>query len=488
MISNEQYKILLQTMKHVKTINEAATISELHRNTASKYIKAGDLPSNLHKLRKDAALPCAIREEHWTELEAILKESPELEATAALEYLQEKYEGIYNGKELRSLQRKMKEWRVFEGQSKEVMFSQIYRPGERSQSDFIHMDYLKVSIRGQQYDHLLFHFMLPYSCWEYAMHCKGGESFSNLVEGYENALWLLGGVTQKHRTDNLAAAITVTKEGKYFTDSWQKVMRHYNVEPTVNNAGKSNENGKVERSNGLFKRSLENHLYLRKSRDFDSDSEYRKFIETIVSKRNKQRDIQFSEERQVLQALPSDRWYSAIKLPVKVHTDSTIRIEGAVYSVPSRTIGTTLFAYTYPDRIDLYYGNRIVEKIARHSAKEININFMHVIESLRRKPGAFEDYKYKEYMFPTTAFRKSYDKLKQVYSGNKLSKNYIDLLHLAKIFDLNSVSGSLNTLLESGTIPTTDRVRQLVEPKMPIPEPYIVQPNLFEYDELLVVT
>ncbi len=487
MISNEKYRVLIRAMKHVKTIKVAAEIADLHRHTAAKYLKSGDLPSNLQNPRKPPVQAAAIREAHWEELKSTLEESPELEATAALNYLQEKYEGCYNGKEIRSLQRKMKEWRVFNGKNKAVMFSQIYRPGERSQSDFVNMNYLKVTIRGQQYDHLLFHFMLAYSGWEYAVPCEGGESFTNLREGYETALWLLGGVTTEHRTDNLTAAITVTKKGKFFTENWTKLMQHYKVDPTTNNAGKSNENGKVERSNGMLKRSLENHLYLRKSRDFDSVAEYKTFISNIVSKRNKHREIKVSEEKLKLQELPSNKWYSATKLPVKVHTDSTIRIEGATYSVPSRTIGVTLFAYTYPDKIELYYGSRIVEKIVRHTAKEVNINFMHVIESLKRKPGAFEDYKYKEYMFPTKAFRRTYDKLKQQHSGTKLNKLYIDLLHLAKIFDLKSVSKILNTLLESEIVPTVLRVRRLLETKIPIPELYIIQPNLSDYDKLIEV-
>ena len=269
MISDKQYKTLVRAMKHVRTISSASDIAEMHRNTGSKYLKVGDLPSNIKKPRNPPNQPAAIREEHWSEIQMILEDSPELEATAALEYLQEKYEGFYNGKELRSLQRRMKEWRVFNGSEKEVMFWQTYRAGEKSQSDFIKMDYLKVTIRGKQYNHLLFHFMLPYSGWEDAMVCEGGESFANLRDGYEKALWRLGGVTKEHRTDNLSAAITVTKKGKFFTENWKKLTQHYNVAPTVNNAGKSNENGKVERSNGMIKRSIENHLYLRRSKDFD---------------------------------------------------------------------------------------------------------------------------------------------------------------------------------------------------------------------------
>ncbi len=88
-------------------------------------------------------------------------------------------------------------------------------------------------------------------------------------------------------------------------------------------------------------------------------------------------------------------------------------------------------------------------------------------------------------MFPTKAFRRTYDKLKQKHSGTKLNKLYIELLHLAKIFNLKSVSKILNTLLESEIIPTVVKVRRLLESKIPVPELYIIQPNLSEYDELI---
>ena len=54
--------------------------------------------------------------------------------------------------------------------------------------------------------HLLYHFRLPYSGFEYADVVLGGESFVALSGGCQNALWLLGAVPQEHRTDSLSAA------------------------------------------------------------------------------------------------------------------------------------------------------------------------------------------------------------------------------------------------------------------------------------------
>lgn len=471
-------------MNEIQGIKKASTIAGVHRNTGSKYLKAGKLPREIKKCSGSYTRPSIISDADWEYLKKILEASPELEATAAMEHLMEVYPQRYSGKELRSLQRKMKDWKVLHGKEREVMFWQIYRPGERSQSDFIDMDYLGLTIGGKQFDHLFFHFMLPYSSWEDVLICEGGESFDNLCRGYESSLWKLRGVPKIHRTDNLSAAITASTRN--FTDSWNKVMKHYNVEPTVNNPGKSNENGKVERSNGAIKRSIENHLALRGSKDFKEIQDYQKFIDAIVEKRNKSRLIKVQEERQELQPLPNDKWYTPSKIPVKVSSDSTIRVDGASYSVPSRTIGCTLSAYLYPDKVEVYYGKHMLEVMPRFKKGETHINFMHIIHSLRSKPGAFEDYKYKESLYPTRAFRQIYDKLRKVSKSKHVNKQYIELLYLASVYSVEEVSSILDLFLRANIMPKLEEIRnRLAYKAVTIPDIFVRQTNLKEYDELL---
>ncbi len=52
------------------------------------------------------------------------------------------------------------------GPEQEVFFSQVYRPGEQCQSDFSEMNSLGITILGQGFEHLIYHFVLPYSNWE----------------------------------------------------------------------------------------------------------------------------------------------------------------------------------------------------------------------------------------------------------------------------------------------------------------------------------
>ena len=487
MITDEQYFSLVSAMTITKSVDKASKISRMHRNTARKYLRAKKPPSLLKTTPSKKNLKPVIQDCHWQEISALLEESPELEATAAMEYLKEKYPDHYTGKELRSLQRKFKYWKVLEAKKyKEVIFPQVYRPGEKSQSDFIHINPSTVTIKGQKFPHLLFHFTLTYSNWEYVKICQGGESFENLCAGFEESVHALGGVTLEHRTDNLKAAVTLSKKEKKFTQNWSQLCDHYSIKASTNNPGKSQENGKVERSNGLIQRSLENHLILRRSRDFQIFDDYKRFLENIVEKRNKGREEKFSKEKTRLQSLPKSYWYQALKLPVKVHSDSTIRLQGAIYSVPSRTIGATLFAYLYPDKIDVYYGTHFIERLPRFQKGDVCLNFLHVIESLRRKPGAFEDYKYKNSLYPNLIFRKAYDSLTQCQPITR-NKTYIECLHFAKLYGVKEVSKILKDLMAQRIPLSSEDVRKGLSKKAKpsIEDVTVTKPDLKAYDALL---
>ena len=129
--------------------------------------------------------------------------NPGLQAKTLFEDLQRRFPGRFPDIQLRTLQRKIKAWRATEGPAKEVFFDQIHRPGQLAASDFTHMNDLHVTLAGEPFDHMVYHFVLTYSNWETATVCFS-ESFESLSQGLQNALWELGGVPQMHRTDRLA--------------------------------------------------------------------------------------------------------------------------------------------------------------------------------------------------------------------------------------------------------------------------------------------
>ena len=176
----------------------------------------------------------------------------------------------------------------------------------QSQSDYTWCNELGITIAGQPFEHMLFHFMLPYSRWETAS-IAFTESFESLTEGYAAAVKELGAVATDHRTDNLAAAVPIGKR-KEFQKRWTDFLSHFGVKPSSNTPKESHENGSVEKSHDLLKKSLDQRLRLRGSRDFPSRTAYEEFFRAVIYRRNRERKERLAEELKLLKELPRKSW------------------------------------------------------------------------------------------------------------------------------------------------------------------------------------
>lgn len=163
-----------ETSKHGR-IGDAAMKPDMHRETARKYIAAGKLPSEMTVVHGWRTRPDPF-EEHWPEIEARLRDAPELEAKTLFEVLQEAHPGRYDAGQLRTLQRRVKRWRAAHGPDQEVVLAQQHRPGEAAQTDFTHATELAVTIAGQVFVHLLCVLVLPYSNWQWFQHRRAAVS------------------------------------------------------------------------------------------------------------------------------------------------------------------------------------------------------------------------------------------------------------------------------------------------------------------------
>jgi len=93
-----------------------------------------------------------------------LKDAPELEAKTIFDHLVGEYPGQYEPGQLRSLQRRISEWRAKEGPEQELFFpTKEHRPGEAMQTDFTWATELGITISGEPFPHMLCHPVLPYS-------------------------------------------------------------------------------------------------------------------------------------------------------------------------------------------------------------------------------------------------------------------------------------------------------------------------------------
>jgi hypothetical protein len=416
-----------------------------------------------------------------------LRAAPELEAKTLFEYLLEQHPGKYEEGQLRTFQRRVRQWRASEGPEKEVFFPQVHRPGEAMQTDFTHGGCLKVTVRGEPLDHLLCHTVLPYSNWEHVTVCRS-ESLWALKRGVQDAVFHLGRVAEFHQTDNSTAATHDLRNGmRGFNEEYKALMRHLGMKPRTIAIGESHQNGDVESLNGVLKRRLNQHLLMRGSRDFDSVEAYEYWVQDVLAKANKARNRRISEDMSAMRAVQVKRLPDWSETKVRVTNWSTINVKRCIYSVPSRLIGEQVTARVYDDRVEVYYGGKHQLTAQRLlGTSRHHIDYRHVVQSLIRKPGAFRLYRYREDLFPSLTFRKTYDRLHEKYSDRKADIQYVRILHLAASTMETEVESALELIQEEGIIPCAEVVRELVEPRrVEVPDLHVPTVSLTEYDALL---
>src|SRR4051812_27554827 len=104
------------------------------------------------------------------------------------------------------------------------------------------------------------------------------------------------------------------------------------------------------------------------------------------------------------------------------------------------------------------------------------------------KPGAFENYRYQEDLFPTSRFRMAYDALKES-APSRYTKEYLKLLQLATEEGEVRVDGALRELLEgkAEAVITVESIRELLGKFGTIPPATMVQVtpvDLASFDQL----
>ena len=105
-------------------------------------------------------------EEVWPEVEELFEQDAGRQAKTEFDELVRRYPGRFQAGQLRTLQRRFRDWRALRGGDREVYFAQRHHRGEQSQSDFTDMRSLGVTIAGVAFEHLVYHFVLTYSNWE----------------------------------------------------------------------------------------------------------------------------------------------------------------------------------------------------------------------------------------------------------------------------------------------------------------------------------
>lgn len=436
--------------------------------------KAGVSERTGRRIEAGQVKPLERKERHWrtrkdpfaevwdSEVVPLLEKQPALDATTLFEDLQDRHQGKFGNGKKRTFQRRVKAWKALHGPDKEVMFRQVQEPGRLGLSDFTQLKGVEVTINGEPLAHRLYHFRLAFSGWSHLKVVLGGESYTALADGLQEALWRLGGAPQEHRTDSLSAAYKnlTADEQEDLTERYEALCAHYGMAPTRNNRGVGHENGAVESPHGHIKRRIEQALLLRGSADFASVDDYRLWLEGIVRRFNRRCREALAVERGQLNALPSRRTTDFTEQVVPVTTASTIEVKRVLYTVPSRLMGERLRLHIFDARIEGYIGSVRAVTLPRvyavsHERRARCIDYRHVIASLARKPQAFRYSQLRDDLLPNATYRRIWAELDARLEPRAACKRIVGILALAARADCEQALGAyLLRRLAAGEIPS----------------------------------
>ena len=141
------------------------------------------------------------------------------------------------------------------------------------------------------------------------------------------------------------------------------------------------------------------------------------------------------------------------------------------------------------DHLEVYYAQTKVARMHRLRGKGgRRIEYRHIIDWLVRKPGAFENYIYRDELYPTSRFRMAYDDLRARHTSSVASKQYLKILHLAARENETGVHEALRALIEREQSISAEAVQEIMrsgQELKPATDVVIPDVELAQYDALL---
>jgi len=465
-------------------------MSERERhNQAIAAARAGMSERTARRLEKDPRKPSERRpargrtvpdplEGVWeSELEPMLETDPSLKPITLLHYLMRSHPKRFSDQGIRrTLERRVRDWKALRGPKRDVIFRQNREPGRLALSEFTDASKLGVTIAGEPFAHLLYHFVLAYSGWQFGRVVLGGESFAALSENLQDALWALGKVPGEHRTDSLSAAFKNLARAQQadLTARYEALCAHYGMQPSRNNPGEAHENGAVEAHHGHLKDSRDQALILRGSRDFPDVASYQRVVDEVVARRNATRRGDLDAELRHMHPLPRQRTTDFSERVVTVLRTGGFWLRNVFYSVPSQLIGHRLRVHVHDARIEAYLGSTHVVTHPRRSVPDGQrghvVDYRHVIHALKRKPQALAGSMYRDGLFPRSEYSRAWQALSAALSQKDACKRMVGLLAMAHEEACEAeLAGLIAAELRAGRLPEAGALRRRLRPASDLP-------------------
>ncbi|MGH8749995.1 MAG: Mu transposase domain-containing protein, partial [Burkholderiales bacterium] len=270
--------------------------------------------------------------------------------------------------------------------------------------------------------------------------------------------------------------------------------QHYAMRASRNNPGESHENGAIESRQGSLKRTLEQTLLLRGSREFADLPSYEQFLAETVRRLNARCERAWEVERARLKPLPARRTIDFEEIDARVSKFGVFSAKSALYSVPSRLAGHRLKVRLYSAHLEAWLGGVKVFECERLYGNTGNrhpkrIDWRHMLPSLKRKPGAFARWVLREAMFPRSEYAQAWQRLRERLEERAACRLMVELLDLADRANVVvELAGALAELEARDALPDIEALRSRFAPRSTcMPSVQVVLPGVAVYDELLEV-
>jgi len=194
------------------------------------------------------------------------------------------------------------------------------------------------------------------------------QTMEHFLSCHQNAFHFFGGITQKIMVDNLKSAVLrrIVGQQPQFNPKYLDFANHYGFTIVPCNVGKGNEKGRVENAVGYVKKNFLAGLQIPDFSAINPAAE--QWLNNVANvrrhgaTRKKPLDL-FQEEKSSLNPLPHHPFDIATISQVRASSQFRITLDTNRYSVPAEYARTRLLLNTYPDRLCIYFQDKL---IARH--------------------------------------------------------------------------------------------------------------------------
>jgi transposase len=273
-------------------------------------------------------------------------------------------------------------------QRREVFVPLTYRPGDLAEVDFFEV---LVDVDGTRRKAWLFLMRLMYSGRDFAWIYERQDQIS-FLDGHVRAFAHFDGVPARVAYDNLRAAVVRILVGgaRALTPRFAALASHYLLEACFCRPGEGHDKGGVEARGKAVRQQALVPIPVGPTLAVINEA----LLAQMDARLDTQRDaagqtigVRFTEEQRLLRSAPLPFAAEATTFAT-VSPRALVRLEGAVYSVPSRWAGLDLIVRIGATTVTIVgrEGTRILHPRKRFGQR--SIDYRHYLAELARKPQA----------------------------------------------------------------------------------------------------